>query len=100
MKCSTGMIEMDVTKEDVPHIVNVDAELVKRGNDIPEGGFWSGVEQNDSVRRLERGSGDDTGTPELQRINDVRTQSHLQKAEMPNGANGRVRQLRFYAVDI
>ena len=54
-----GVIEMDVAKENVPHIFGGKSSLLEFRGYVLEGRFRTGVEQNDSIIRLKRGGGDD-----------------------------------------
>ena len=53
------------------HILCLKTCFAKIDNHVVEGRFWSGIEQRDAVVRFERGGGDDSGTTQLSRVQDV-----------------------------
>ena len=61
----TGVIEMDVAKENVPHIFGGKSTLLEFFGYVLEGRFRTSVEQDDSIIRLKRGGGDDASQAEL-----------------------------------
>jgi hypothetical protein len=61
----TGVIEMNVTEKNVPHILSRKAGFAKIGNHIVESRFRSGIEQRDTVVGFERGRGHNSGVPKL-----------------------------------
>jgi hypothetical protein len=54
-----GVIEMNVTEKNVPHVVSRGADLPKRGNDIVKGRLWAGIKEHHTIVRFQRSSGDD-----------------------------------------
>jgi hypothetical protein len=63
--CGAGVIEMNVTQENVTHVFGREAGFAKIDNHIVERRFRSGIEQRDSVVGLERGRGHNSGVPKL-----------------------------------
>ena len=63
-----GVIEMNVTQKNMPHVFRLEAGFAKIDNHIVKGRFRSGIEQRNSVIRLERGRGHNSGVPKLSRI--------------------------------
>ena len=71
------MIEMNVAEENVADIVRFEAGFAKIVNHVVERRFRSGIEKRDSVIRLERGRGNDTGVAKLSRIENVNLHARL-----------------------
>ena len=77
----SSMIEMNMTEKNVAHIDWLDSVLIEPGDHIAERRFRSGIEEDDAVVSLQRRSGDNSRTAQLQSIDDVRIQSALHKSE-------------------
>jgi hypothetical protein len=65
---STGMIEMNVTEKNVPHVFLREAGFAKIDNHIVESRLRPSVEQRDALIGLESGRGNNSGVPKLSRI--------------------------------
>src|SRR5438132_11472072 len=66
-----GMVEMNVTQKNMAHVFRVRPGLAESSSHVIEGRFRAGVEQCDTVVRLERGLGHNHGTSKFSRINNV-----------------------------
>jgi hypothetical protein len=63
-----GVVEMNVTQENVANVRRLEARFPKIDNHIVERRFRSGIEQRDSVASFECSRSDDAGVAELARI--------------------------------
>ena len=66
-----GVIEMNVAKKDMAHVLDLEAGLAESGHNIVERGFRTGIEKGEAVIGFERGRGDDAGAAELVSVDDV-----------------------------
>ena len=63
-----GVIEMNVTQKNMAHVFRVRAGLAESSSDVFISRFGPGIEQRNSVVRLERGRGHNPSVPKLSRI--------------------------------
>ena len=73
-KSGAGMIEVDMTQKNMAYIGWFDPKTPQTFNYVVKRGFRTGIKQRDSIIRFQSSRGNDAGTAELQRINDVRIQ--------------------------
>ena len=66
-----GMIEMNVAQKNVPHVLRRKTRDPHFEGESLEGGIGSGIEEYDSLLRLERDRGNDSGTAEMPGIENV-----------------------------
>ena len=59
-----GVIEMNMAQKNVAHILRLRAGLAESSSHVVECRFRAGVEERDTVVRLERGCGHDAGATE------------------------------------
>ena len=55
-----GVVEMDVAQECMAHVRGRETNLVERRRNVAEGGFWSDIEQRESVDSFDSGCGDNS----------------------------------------
>jgi len=78
----TGVIEVNMTKKNVPNVAGVESGLSKIGHDVVKSRLWTGVEKRDAVVCFERGRGNDSSVTKLARIKNI--QGHETSDEQPN----------------
>ena|SRR5437867_5071339 len=66
-----GVIEMNVTEEDMANIFGCEVSLPKIGNYIVESRFRAGIEKRDAVVGLDRSRSNNAGPSELTRVENV-----------------------------
>ncbi len=69
---SAGVIEMNVTEENVAHILRSEPYIAKIDNDIVERRFRAGIEKRNVFIRLQRSCGDNAGSAKLARVENQR----------------------------
>ncbi len=66
-----GVIEVDVTEEEMPHVIRREADRFHPCDNVLEGGFRAAIEEGEAVVRFEHRGGDDLGALELKGVDDM-----------------------------
>ena len=69
--CRAGVIEMNVTQENVTEVLGLEAGFSKIDNHIVKSRFRTGVEKREAIVGCERGRGDNSRVAKLSRIENM-----------------------------
>jgi hypothetical protein len=84
-KRRSGVIEMNMAKEDTSHVSRFDPEFFQCADDVVKRGLGARIEEYYAIACFQNSDRNDPGSTELERINNVKSQEQLAKLKTENG---------------